>query len=559
MVGWGEVNTARLGRILTLPSSALVGKAERRQAQMLSAFLIGVLPLGALSSLIRVQLDPGYATAFRFQVLIYGLSFAVYALSRSRHLTASSLGALVLAEVMAFGLIIERPDDLLLLVTPLVPILLASILLSWRATAVFSLCNIGLMGSIAWFVPDAPATHIWTTTSFVGVCAAIVVLAARYQVLMERDRQQELQVAERMAALGTLAAGVAHEINNPLTYVRGNLELLQEQLRPESENASHRSRIQVALQGLSRVEGIVGDLRTFSRQDAEVLSPVHIEAAVCSAMDMLGAEALGGVPLHQHYQPDLPPALANEDRLIQVVVNLLNNALQSMGSSTVGPRLTVSASQCADGRLQLEVSDTGAGISEDHLSQIFRPFFTTKSDTGGMGLGLSMCRSMMVRMGGEISATSRVGKGSCFVLKLPAAQRRPESAQPADTALAAREDSARVLVIDDEASILSIIGEVLSEHTVTLAQSGQRGLEHLIKEDYDLVLCDLMMPGISGVQVFERSVREKPELADRFIFMTGGTISPTVRDFIEQRQSEWLSKPFRPRELRELVGSQLGS
>jgi signal transduction histidine kinase len=461
---------------------------------------------------------------------------------------------------MAFGLIIERPDDLLLLVTPLVPILLASILFSWRATAVFSLCNIGLMGSIAWFVPDAPATHIWTTTSFVGVCAAVVVLAARYQVLMERDRQQELQVAERMAALGTLAAGVAHEINNPLTYVRGNMELLQEQLRHEDGNASHRSRIQVALQGLSRVEGIVGDLRTFSRQDAEVLSPVDIEATVCSAMDMLGPEALGGVPLHQHYQPDLPPALANEDRLIQVVVNLLNNALQSMGSSAADPRLTVCASECADGRLQIEVSDTGAGISEDHLSQIFRPFFTTKSETGGMGLGLSMCRSMMVRMGGEISATSRVGKGSCFVLKLPAAQRRPESAQPpADTALPAKETSARVLVIDDEEAILSIIGEVLGEHTVTLAQSGQRGLEHLIKEDYDLVLCDLMMPGISGVKVFERSVREKPDLADRFIFMTGGTISPAVRDFIEQRQSEWLSKPFRPRELRELVGSQLRS
>jgi signal transduction histidine kinase len=551
--------------VLVEASPALVEQPARRKAQLLSAFLVVVLPFGVLSSGIRLGLDPGYGPAFQFQAPIYGLLVGVYLLSRTRHSSWAALATLILGELMAFGLIYQRPSDLLLQATPLVPILLASLLFSWRATALFSLANLAIMGALGWAVPEAEAIHIWTSTTFVGVCAIVVVLSGRFQVLMERDRQQELQVVDRMTALGTLAAGVAHEINNPLTYVRGNLDLLEEQMRRGEDRITPTmiGRLETAIEGLARVEQIVGDMRTFSRQESEVVGPVNVEAVVRSALDMVRYDLRCRAEVVQHFEPGLPDALASEPRLVQVMLNLLVNALQSFTDADPSRNtVRVEAWKSGDGRLMIEVSDNGVGIAAPYLPRVFTPFFTTKASSGGTGLGLSMCRSIIVRMQGEIRVESQLGRGTRFIILLPAAnmddvQHRPAPSNTEHSAGSGPKRVGRILVIDNEPAILSLVQEVLKDHQVTVAGTGQEAIAHLWETEYDLILCDLMMPGLSGIDVYQQTVRQKPALAEKFIFVTGGSLHAPAQEFLAEREQPWVKKPFRAAELRALVDSQL--
>jgi len=520
-----------------------------------------------VSSLIRLWLDPGYGPAFQFQLLVYGLAAGAYLLSRTRHFVWAALATLMLGELMAFGLIYERPSDLLLQATPVVPILLASLLFSWRSTAVFSGVNLAIMGSMGWILPAGQATNIWTSTTFVFVCATVVVIAARFQVLMERDRQQELQIVDRMTALGTLAAGVAHEINNPLTYVRGNLDLLEEQLQRGEDRITPTmiGRLQTAIEGLARVEQIVGDMRTFSRQEREQVVPVSVDAAVRSALDMVHYELKSRAQVVQDFEPELPHALATESRLVQVMVNLLVNALQAFPD--VDPSrntVRVVARMGRARRLVIEVSDNGPGIAAADLPQIFTPFFTTRASGGGTGLGLSMSRSIIVRLQGEIRVVSELGVGTRFTILLPAAtegddQRRPATSPAEPPASSDPKRVGRLLVIDDEPAILSLVQELLKDHQVTVASSGQEGIDHLRQTDYDLVLCDLMMPDLSGIEVYGQAVQLSPGLSDKFLFVTGGGLHPSTQEFLEQREQTWVKKPFRAAELIALVNSRLGS
>jgi signal transduction histidine kinase len=568
MTGWlKRLISGRLAYLLVEPSPAIEDRIERRKARMLSTFLIGIVPMGGLSSLIRVWLDPGYVEAFRFQAALYVLSIGVYLVSRTRHVLVATVLLLALGDCMAIGLIIQRPYDLLLHATPLVPILLASVLLTWRSTALFAMANLLAMAAIGWLLPEAAAIHIWTTITFVAVCAAVVVVAARFQVALERERQLDLQFTDRMAAIGTLAAGVAHEINNPLTYVRGNLDLIEEALREVDTTSDHAlaEKLAASIESLSRVERIVGDLRTFARPDVDGTGPADLQEVFDSVLDMVVHQLRHSGSVSCEIPEDIPRVQASEARMAQVFLNLLVNAMHSFEEHDPD-RNEVRISACVgeQGFVSISVVDNGAGIAQDDLSRVFSPFFTTKPPGVGTGLGLSVCRNIVEAAGGEIRVESTLGEGSCFTVTLPAALPEevpaPREIQDVASPLAGTNRAKRrILIIDDEPAIVEMLKDLFVGHQVTVALNGTDAIDRLERAEYDVILCDLMMPVVSGIDVFERTVPGIPGRAGRFIFVTGGAFTDRARDFLAEVKPQWVQKPFQLDELRLLVEQQLHS
>jgi two-component system, cell cycle sensor histidine kinase and response regulator CckA len=375
--------------------------------------------------------------------------------------------------------------------------------------------------------------------------------------------QAQLMLADRMASVGTLAAGVAHELNNPLAYVLANVRLLREELEalgdllPEDRVHALRELVDESAHGIERMRHIVRDLKTFSRADDERHEVVEVEGVVRSCLNMCRNEIRHRAQLEVQIG-QAPPVRINESRLAQVVLNLLINAAQAMPERPgAGARITVRVSTC-QGAACIEVEDTGPGIDADRLGRIFHPFFTTKPPGEGTGLGLSICRNIVAAAGGEIDVQSSAGRGSRFTVRLPAAQGRGRRRSTSSPKLASISAAAapRLLVIDDEPLVGRSLKRVLRDHDVTVVSNGQDAIHMLTSNGsngFDLVLCDLMMPGVSGMEVYGAVVRERPELAERFVFMTGGAFSQGARDFLDGLSGEHIEKPFDPRLVRALV------
>ena len=369
-----------------------------------------------------------------------------------------------------------------------------------------------------------------------------------------RESEKLRMDAERMASLGTLAAGVAHEINNPLTYVNillGRLVSL-EQANARDDLGRHRlEMLDEVREGVGRVEEIVRALRTFSVSDDGTYGAADVHEALESALRMVGTEIRHRAELARDYAP-IPMARGSAARLAQVFLNLLMNAAQSMPEGEAHThQLRVRTRQREDGRISVEISDTGTGIPRELIGRIFEPFFTTKRVGQGSGLGLSICRGIVASMGGEITVESELGHGSRFQVIMPAFDARvvaPPGTRPPGTVFAdgsgdgtpligaevepaqphAHSGRARVLVVDDDRSVAKVVATVLGEHhEVTIARSGREALAALERvPDVDLIVCDLMMPEVSGIDLYETLVLVRPELADHFLFMTGGAFTP---------------------------------
>lgn len=391
---------------------------------------------------------------------------------------------------------------------------------------------------------------------------AILVQAA--DLTPRKQMESRLAQADRLASIGTLAAGVAHEINNPLAYLTSSLELsARDLLRAERLQESEAFRDQLvhlssliaaARDGAERIRVIVRDLMTFSRARTE--SPVTVELArvLDAAVSLTWNELRHRARLVKTYR-DVSPVLADEARLGQVFVNLLVNAVQSLpdGAATQG-EIRLSTSQ-HDDMVVVEVADNGAGIPPERIPRIFEPFYTTKSIDVGNGLGLAICHGIVKSLGGDISVESAPGRGSTFRVSLPAA--RPVSAPPRSLSPPAGSVGRlkRVLVIDDEPLLGRTLRMALrGKHDVDVATSGREGLSLLMDGgSYDLVLCDLMMPDVSGIAVYEQISAARPELRDRFVFMTGGAFTERAREFLETYPGVHLEKPFDLREVEAVI------
>ena len=371
-----------------------------------------------------------------------------------------------------------------------------------------------------------------------------------------KEMAARLAQADRMASVGTLAAGVAHEINNPLAYVLGSMDLCRRQLDrlghladrgPETGAALEAMRdcVDNAREGAERVRVIVRDLMTFSRAESDALVAVDVEAALDSSVNLVWNEIRHRARLVKSYS-GVPPVLADEARLGQVFVNLLVNAAQAIPEGdSQNSEILISTSVEGD-RVVIDVEDTGAGIPPDELVRVFEPFYTTKPMGAGTGLGLSICHGIVSALGGEITAESQPGRGSRFRVSLPVAPEEAHVEPVEERGPVPASKGARILVIDDE----PLLGQTLrlafqGHHQVVVVTSGREALLRMAEDRaFDLVLCDLMMPDISGIAVYEEVFERDPELASRFAFMTGGAFTDRARDFLERYEGPHLDKPF---------------
>ncbi|MFZ5445097.1 MAG: ATP-binding protein [Myxococcota bacterium] len=359
----------------------------------------------------------------------------------------------------------------------------------------------------------------------------------------ERASQQE-----RLATVGTLAAGVGHEINNPLAYIIGNVDFTIEELRAlggASPSTELRELIEVQLEareGAERIRKIVRGLRSLAREDV-ALEGVAPEVVIESSLSMASHELKHRATVKVELE-DTPRVLADESRLTQVLVNLLVNAAQAFEApDPTKNRIVVTTRLADDGRVVIAVKDNGPGIPIALQRRVFDPFFTTKPVGQGTGLGLSVSRNIVTTLGGELILESTEGAGATFVVMLPAAT-TPTPVPVSERVT--RGPRARVMVVDDEQAVLNTIRRILApEHDVICfadAREALVALEH--GAQVDLVLCDLMMPFLTGQDFFAQAKQRRPELGLRFVFITGGVTNPAIRDFLEKVPNERFEKPF---------------
>lgn len=389
-------------------------------------------------------------------------------------------------------------------------------------------------------------------------------IAAVFRDIAERKRlEQQLIMADRMVSVGTLAAGIAHEINNPLAYVLSNLDFIKEELAsiedivPAEKMASMRNIVDQTDDGAQRVRVIVRDLKSFSRGDDEGETTEDIHRMLDGAISMAWNEIRHRAELVKQYG-SVPPIQGNEARLGQVVLNLLINAAQALpvGKATEN-RITIRTLVRGE-HVNIEIEDTGPGIPEEDLNRIFDPFYTTKPVGEGVGLGLSICHNIVTSAGGEITVDTRKGSGTIFRVSLKTSSAiiapRNHSLRPRTTSYPT---GLRILIIDDEPSVGRALARALRGHKAELASSGHEALERLSQDGhlYDIVFCDLMMAEMSGMELFDRVKATMPDLKERFVFMTGGAFTARAREFIQEVACPVLEKPFQMPQLQKLVAS----
>jgi PAS domain S-box-containing protein len=411
-----------------------------------------------------------------------------------------------------------------------------------------------------------------------AVTGAVAVLR---DVSDEKATQTRLLVADRLASVGMLAAGVAHEINNPLAAVIGNIELALTVLEPaasdgplEAAAAGACSRalsplvsddlgtmLREASEAATRVRRIVQDLRALARGEEEASSAVDIHAVIESVLRMANNEIRHRAQIIRDYGA-VAPVLGSEPRLCQIFLNLVVNAAQALTDGRADQHeIRIRTRMDELGRVLVTVQDTGEGIAPEHLRQLFVPFFTTKHVGLGTGLGLSICHRLVTAAGGEIRVDSQRGRGSAFHVALRAASGEAAVEPPAQQAqvLAPPLRRGRLLLVDDETMILTILTRALGrDHDCTVAYTGRDALSRISAgERFDLILCDLMMPVMNGMDLYSEICRVAPGQAEKILFLTGGAFTPALQRFLSSVSNERLEKPFDVSEMQALVNARV--
>jgi signal transduction histidine kinase len=384
------------------------------------------------------------------------------------------------------------------------------------------------------------------------------------------EMQERLLISDRMVSLGTLAAGVAHEINNPLAAAMANLHFAMEDLEKLSRESQAsgdavamarrvdalRGTLGDALESTNRVRDIVRDLRVFSRADEETTGSVDVHRVLESSVRMAWNEVRHRAHLVKNYDV-VPRVHGNEGRLGQVFLNLIVNAAQAIPEGQREGNAIRLTTRCeGKSHVVVEVTDTGSGMTPTTIARIFDPFFTTKPIGQGTGLGLAICHRIVTAFGGKLTVDSAPGRGSTFAVTLRVDD-GPPVARSAPPLAATRRG--RVLVVDDEVSLGGIIRRMLApDHEVVAVTSALDALQLLDHgERFDVILCDLMMPDVTGMDLHAALVARDPKLAECLVFMTGGAFSPRAREFLDESQRPVIEKPFDADALRAAIQQTL--
>jgi CheY-like chemotaxis protein len=385
---------------------------------------------------------------------------------------------------------------------------------------------------------------------------------------MESDEHRKrMLLADRLAAIGTLAAGAAHEINNPLTYSLINVEHTLRLLRAFSAAGGRVSgevgtdvlpslirSLEQANDGMQRVRAIVHNLLTFSSGGLAVRTLVDVRAIVESSIQMSMHELVHRARVIRQFS-EVPPVEANEAALGQVFLNLLVNAAQAIPEGDLqNNEVRVSIFATDERDVAIEISDTGAGIPADLLPRIFDPFFTANKAGRGTGLGLSISHGTIAGLNGSIDVASEVGRGSRFRVILPAAPRW-RSVRPTSVTRSGPNVTRRVLVVDDDALVAEALARALEgEAEVEVMGDGRLAIERLAAgERWDVILCDLLMTGLSGMALYGETLRRAPDAAGAFVFMTAGAFTSGSRAFVESMADRCVEKPIEVERIREIV------
>ncbi|PYJ07744.1 MAG: hypothetical protein DME25_03135 [Verrucomicrobia bacterium] len=377
-----------------------------------------------------------------------------------------------------------------------------------------------------------------------------------------KTTQAQLVQSEKLSSIGEFVAGVAHELNNPLTSVMGFSELLK---RSDTDPKRQRH-LDLIHKSAQRCQKIVQSLLSFARRHTPERKLSNLNELVSGAVDFLQYQLrTSNVEVALRLDPHLPRTMVDPHQLQQVFLNILNNGRQAIENHQPKGCLHVSTETCGQ-NARIIFQDNGPGIPEENLSKVFDPFFTTKEVGKGTGLGLSICYGIIREHGGTITVSSQPGQGARFVIELPLAAGPEPDGQSTETARFTKSNGhdgrgKRVLVIDDEEAILQMVRDILSQngYQVDVANDGESALRRLDQTAYDLALCDWKMPGLNGEQVYERIRSAHPALSERMIFITGDVMNPKAEKFLRERQKLCLSKPFSLSEFRSAVGKALSN
>jgi signal transduction histidine kinase/CheY-like chemotaxis protein len=414
------------------------------------------------------------------------------------------------------------------------------------------------------------ADGAWRTcevSALVIEIAGVPTAVASGRDVTERKRMRaQLLVADRMASLGTLAAGIAHEINNPLSYVTGNLEAIEETVHLAKRAATPADYddlaavVRDARDGAERVRKIVHGLRAFSRsKEEEQRVTLAIGDVLDAAIRMTGNEVRHRAQLVRQLGP-VPPVVADDGRLTQVFINLLVNAAHAIPEGHVDDnRITVRTRTDEQGRAVIEIEDTGHGMPPEIQARVFDPFFTTKDVGEGTGLGLSICHGIVSGLGGQIAIDSAPGRGTTMRVVLPAAWLPVAISASAPVSEAGPSSNGqrrhRVMLVDDEAQVAHTIERLLRrDYDITVMLCGRDAVDHIAAgARFDAIVSDVMMPNMTGIELTEELQRIAPDQARRLIFLSGGAFTAQARIRLDELGAPQLEKPVTAKELRACV------
>ena len=374
----------------------------------------------------------------------------------------------------------------------------------------------------------------------------------------ERVLQQELNLAGRLASIGEVAAGLTHEINNPLTSVIAFAQMLAQMDVPED----FKEAVEVINDGANRVSGIVEKLLTFARRNRPDKEYADINSVITNTLGMRSYEMrLNNTKVTTRLDSNLPRTMANIGQLQQVFLNIIINAEQAMAGSNGKGKLAIKTER-ANSSIRVSLADTGPGISPEDINKIFDPFFTTKGPTQGTGLGLSVSYGIINEHGGKIHAKSEPDKGATFIIDLPivAEDKAPTMSRPADREIEKASPGSRIIVVDDEPNICRALDRLLTRdgYQVETISKPQTALKKLATANYDLVLLDIRMPDMDGIEFYDRMKEIDPLFPQKVICITGDVISPANQAFLDKNGIPCIAKPFGTEELKALVKSVLG-
>jgi PAS domain S-box-containing protein len=373
-------------------------------------------------------------------------------------------------------------------------------------------------------------------------------------VTQQRKLEKQLAQSEKMSALGQLISGVAHELNNPLTGVIGYSQLLTGM----DCDGEVRRMVNIIQREAERCHKIVDSLLQFAREYDQEKEYAQINDIIESTLSLKRYQLyVDNVQLELNLSEDIPETVIDPHQMQQVFMNIINNAHQAMVEDSGQGKLTVET-ELKNDVIVVRFSDTGPGIPQENMERIFDPFFTTKALGKGTGLGLSICHSIVEKHEGRIYAESEADSGATFVVEIPVESGETVlSAMPEteESESAASEFESKILIVDDEQEILKLFTDILDilGHKAVTAMSGTQAMERLDEDEYDLIICDMKMPGFGGEELYNHISVSQPKLAKRIIFVTGDTVNPETRSFLQSTGNPYIGKPFKLEEIRRIM------